>query len=325
MAADRRQALAAIALACLAVPRRAAAQQAQGRYRIGVLTPSATQWQSAVFVAAMRELGYQDPASLTLIVRDAGGRLEALPGLANELVQAMVDVIVAVTTPGTRAAIAATGSIPIVMTEVADPLATGLVASLARPGGNVTGVTNLNREITAKRLQLLKETVPQLLRVAVLLHPDDPVAAPQAADVEATAAQIGVEPRFFPVRNVGELRDAFAAMAQWRAHAVLRLAGQALPLSRPTIELAVKHSLPMMLLTKQDVAQGALMAYDADRAELFRRAAHLVDKILKGAKPGDIAVEQPTRIELSINLKTARAIGLAIPSPVMLRADHLVR
>ena len=139
-----------------------------------------------------------------------------------------------------------------------------------------------------------------------------------------TASQLGVEPRFFPVRNAEDLRIAFATMTQWRAQAVLRLAGQAMPLSRPTIELAAKYALPAMLLTKEDVTLGGLMSYDADRAELFRRTAHFVDRILKGAKPGELAVEQPSKVELSINLKTASAIGLKIPSSVLLRAAHVV-
>jgi len=312
-------------LMCLVLSLDARAQQAQKVYRVGVLTPSSLQWQPTVFTDALRDLGYREAANLTLIVRDAGGRLDALPQLANELVRDKIDLLVAVTTPGARAAIGATKTIPIVMSEVGDPLATGFVTNLGRPGGNVTGVTNLSRDITGKRLQLLKETVPHLVRVAVLHHPDDPIAAPQIADTKATALQLGLEPRFFPVSNAEDLQGAFATMAEWRAQAVLRLAGQALPLSRPTVDLAVKYSLPTMMLTKEDVALGALMSYDADRAELFRRTAYFVDKILRGAKPGDLAVEQPSKIELSINIKTANAIGLTIPSSVLLRADHVAR
>lgn len=320
----RRRVVATITLTCLLMSLDAVAQQSQKAYRVGVLTPSASQWQPAVFRQALRDLGYREPSNLTLIVRDAGGRLDTLPQLAAELVRENVDVLVAVNTPCARAAIDATKTIPIVMSVVGDPLATGFVTNLGRPGGNVTGVSNLNREITAKRLQLLKETVPHLIRVAVLFHPDDPITAPQIRDIKASASQLGVEPRFFPVRNAEELQGAFATMVQWRAQAVLRLAGQAFPLSKPTVELAVKHSLPTMLLTKEDVALGALMSYDADRADLFRRTAHFVDKILKGAKAGQLAVEQPTKFELSINTKTAKAIGLTIPSPVLVRADHIV-
>jgi putative ABC transport system substrate-binding protein len=320
----RRRIIATITLTCVVMSPNAIAQHAQKVYRVGVLTPSASQWQPDVFRQALRDLGYQEPSNLTLFVRDAGGHLDALPRLATELVRDKVDVLVAVNTPGTRAAIAATKTTPIVMSVVRDPLATGFVTNLSRPGGNVTGVSNLNREITAKRLQLLREAVPHLARVGVLLHPDDPITAPQLKDTEAAAAQLGVDARFFPVRNVEELHGAFATMVKWRAQAVLRLAGQAFALSKPTVELALKHALPTMLLTKDDVALGALMSYDADRAELFRRTAHFVDKILKGAKPGELAVEQPTKFELSINIKTANAIGLTVPSSVLLRADHII-
>jgi putative ABC transport system substrate-binding protein len=298
---------------------------ASAQYKVGVLTPSAAQWQPSVFRQALRDRGYQEGSNLTLTVRDANGRLDALPQLANELVRAEVDVIVAVNTPGARAAIGATKKIPIVMSVVGDPLATGFVTNLSRPGGNVTGVSNLNREITGKRLQLLKEAVPDLARVAVLFHPDDPISAPQIKDIEAAARQLGVAPRFFAVRNIEDLRKAFGALTQWHAQGLLRLAGQAFALSKPTVELALKHSLPTMLLTKEDVNLGALMSYDAERGELFGRTAQFVDKILKGANPGELAVEQPTTFELSINMKTARAINLTIPSSLLLRADHVVR
>ena len=301
------------------------AQQTQKAYRVGVLTPSASQWRPAVFRQALRDLGYEQPGNLTLEVRDAGGKLEALPRLAMELVRDNVDVIVAINTPSTRAAISATKTIPIVMSVVGDPLATGFVTNLSRPGANVTGVSNLNREITAKRLQLLKEAVPAVTRVAVLFHPDDPVSAPQVEDTKAAATQLGVEPKFFPVRNAQDLRGAFAMMTQWRAQAILRLAGQAFPLSKPTVELALKQHLPTMMLTKEEVNLGGLLSYDSDRAELFRRSAYFVDKILKGANPGELAVEQPTKFELVINLKTAKALGLAVPSSLVLRADHIIQ
>lgn len=311
-------------MSCVVASHSATAQPAQKVYRVGVLTPSPEQWQPAVFRQALQGLGYREPSNLVLIVRDAKGRLDALETLAGELVRGKVDVLVAVNTPGTRAAMGATTTVPIVMSVVGDPLATGFVTNLSRPGGNVTGVSNLNREITAKRLQLLKEAVPALARVAVLFHPDDPITTPQVRDTQAAAARLGVEVRFFPIRNIDDLRQAFAVLSQWRGQALLRLAGQAFPLSRQTADLALKHSLPTMLITKEDVALGALMAYDADRAELFRRTAYFVDKILKGANPGDLAVEQPTKFELSVNMKTAKALGLAIPPSLLLRADHVV-
>lgn len=314
-----------VLLIFLMAPLATEAQQAQKAYRVGVLTPSASQWQPAVFRQALRDLGYEEPANLTLKVRDAGGKLEALPRLAMELVREHVDIIVAINTPSTRAAIGATKTIPIVMSVVGDPVATGFVTNLSRPGGNVTGVSNLNREITAKRLQLLKEAVPGVSRIAVLFHPDDPISAPQVEDTKVAAAQLGVEPRFFAVRNPEDLRGAFAVMTEWRAQAILRLAGQAFPLSKPTVELALKHHLPTMMLTEQEVKLGGLLSYDSDRPELFRRTALFVDKILKGAKPGELPVEQPTKFELAINLKTAKALGLTVQSSLLVRADRIIQ
>ena len=289
-----------------------------------MLTPSASQWHPEAFKQALRELGYEEPANVTILLRDAGGKLDKLPQLAQELVRERVDVLVAVTTPGTRAAMDATKAIPIVMTVVADPVAMGFVSNLGRPGGNVTGISNLNRELTTKRLELLKEAVPGAVRIAVLLHPDDPIVAPQMDDTKSVAPRLGVEPRFFPVRTTDDLRRAFTTMTEWRAHAVLRLAGLPLSLSTPAIELALRHHLPTMLVLKEEVTAGALMAYDANRAEMFGRSAWFVDRILKGARPGDLPVEQPTRFELRVNLKTAKALGLTIPSSVILRADLVI-
>ena len=303
----------------------AEAQQARKVYRVGVLTPSGLQWQPAVFRQALRDLGYEETVNLTIVVRDAGGRLEALPQLAMELVRENVDVIVAINTPGTRAAINATTVIPIVMSAVGDPVAMGFVTNLRRPGGNVTGGSGLGREMTAKRLQLLKEVAPSATRVAVLLHPDDPIVAPQVESTKTAAAHLGVEPRFFAVRNAEDLGSAFATMMQWRAQAVFRLAAQAQGVVRPTIELALRHRLPTMMVQRSDVIAGALMSYDADRAEGLRRSASFVDKILKGAKPGDLPVERPTKLELAINLKTAKALGLTIPPSVLLQADQVIQ
>jgi putative ABC transport system substrate-binding protein len=317
-------AILALGLLLFVAPFAVEAEQTQKRYRVGVLTPSASQWQPAVFTQALRDLGYEETVNLTISLRDAGGRLETLPQLATELVRENVDVMVAINTPGTRAAMNATKTIPIVMSMVADPVAMGFVTNLGRPGGNVTGVSNLNRELTAKRLELLKEAVPGAARIAVLLYPDDPVVAPQVEDTKAAAARLGVEPKFFAVRSAEDLRHAFAMMMTWRAQAVLRLAGLPFALSRPTIDLALRHRLPTMLLAKEEVSAGALMSYDSDRAELFRRSAWFVDKILKGARPGDLPVEQPTRFELRVNLRTAKSLGLTIPSSVILQADLVI-
>lgn len=318
----RRRALLS-ALPLVALP--AYAQPAPGRHRVGVLTPSLVQWQPATFREAMRTLGYHEATNLVLVVRDAEGRLDRLPALAAELVRSDVAVIVAINTPGARAAIDATKIIPIVMTVVGDPVGTGLVSSLARPEGNATGISNLGRELTQKRLQLLAEAVSGLSRLAVLHHPRDPVVAPQIKDVTAVAAaQPAVDARFFPVDNAGDLAKAFEAMGQWRAQALLRLYGQAFALSAATIELAARYRLPAMMLTRDDVAAGALMAYDSNRSEPFRRAAYFVDRLLKGRKPQDLPIEQPTKFEFTINLKTASALGLRIPPALLALADEVI-
>ena len=318
---NRREVIAVLALPLLASH---ASGQQRDKHRVGILTPSTLQWPPAVFVQAMRDHGYDENINLALLLRDAAGRLDMLPQLAAELVSQRVDVIVAVTTPGAQAARAATRSIPVVMSVVADPVAIGLVSNLARPESNLTGISNLGRQLTQKRLQLLKEALPAAVRIGVLLHPDDPIVAPQITDTKSAAEQLGVEARFFDVRGTVDLERAFAAMAEWRAEAILRLTGQSVLVAKPTIELALKYRLPTMLLTKEDVAGGALMSYDPDRIELLRRTAHFVDKILKGAVPRDLPIEQPTKFELVINLKTAKALGLTIPPALLARADEVI-
>jgi putative tryptophan/tyrosine transport system substrate-binding protein len=304
--------------------RNAWAQQGEKRHRVGILTPSTLQWPSAVFTQAMREFGYNERINLALLLRSAEGRLDRLPQLATELVRENVNVMVAVSTPGALAARAARRSIPVVMSLVADPVAAGLVTNLARPEGNLTGISNLGRQLTEKRLELLKEALPAAVRVGVLLNPDDPIVVPQVADTKAAAERLGIDARFFDVRGVDDLEGVFAAMIAWRADAILRLTGQAVLVGKPTIELALKYRLPTMLLTKDDVGAGALMSYDPDRTELLRRTANLVDKILKGATPGELPIEQPTKFELVINLKTAKALGLTIPPLLLARADEVI-
>ena len=323
----RRAFIQAVSLAAFAVPRAVKAQQAGKQYRVGVLLPAAAQWtlaQEGVFRETLRDLGYNEGTNLTIELRDAAGRLERLPQLAAEIVRANVDVIVAVNTPGTRAAIDATKTIPIIMGLVGDPVATGFVTSLGRPGGNVTGVSTQLGELAAKRLQLLTEAVPTATRIAVLMNPDDPVVQPQIPDTKTAAGRLGIETEFLAVRDIGDLERAFATLLEWRAQAILRLAGQGQMVAQPTIELALRHRLPTMLILKSDVTAGALMSYDADRVAAFRRVAQYVDKILKGAKPADLPVEQPTMFELVINLKTAKAIGLTLPQSIVVRADEVI-
>ena len=299
--------------------------QLKGKPRIGVLTPAEPQWESAAFREALRGLGYVEGTNVLIDVRSAEGKLERMPELAAALINSDVDVILAVNTPSTRAAMEATKTVPIIMAAVGDPVGLGLVTSLARPAGNVTGLSNMSGDLAGKRLELLKEAVPAARRIAVMMHPDDPIVPLQVKDITATAARIGVALEIIPVRQAQELDRAFQTALQWRAQGLLRLAGQATVVGPPTAELALKHRMPAMLLLRQDVEAGALMSYFTDHQALFRRAAIYVDKILKGAKPADLPVEQPTKFEFIINLKTAKQIRLTIPPNVLVRADRVIR
>jgi len=291
---------------------------------VGVLTPHRDDPGYPVFFETLRQLGYHEDRNLRLLVRSAERKLDRLPALAAELVEARADVIVAFNTPGTRAAIQATKHIPIVMSLVGDPIGTGFVSNLARPGGNVTGISNMSGELASKRLSVLRELVPRAKRIAVLLNPVDPVTVPQMRDTERAAPILGVEVRFFPVKTPTELPEAFKQIIAWRADAALWLAGQNFAFQPGTIELAAKHRLPVMVHQRANVESGGLISYYPDHAELVRRTAMYVDKILKGAKPSDLPVEQPTKFELAINLKTAKALGLAVSPSLRNQADRVV-
>ena len=255
----------------------------------------------------------------------AEGKLERMPELAAALVNSDVDVILSVNTPGARAAIEATKTVPIVMTAIGDPVGLGLVTSLARPGGNVTGLSNMSGDLAGKRLELLKEAVPAARRIAVMMHPDEPIVPIQVKDINATAARMGVELEIIPLRHDPELKRAFQRALQWRAQGLLRLAGQATVIGPPTAELALKHRMPAMLLLRQDVEAGALMSYFTDHPAMFRRAAAYVDKILKGSKVGDLPSSSLSRFEFYVNLKTAKKIGVTIPPNLLARADKVIR
>jgi putative ABC transport system substrate-binding protein len=299
--------------------------QVKGKPKVGVLTPAERQWEGAAFREALRSLGYVEGSNILIDVRSADGKLERMPELAAALINSNVDLIVAVNTPGARAAMEATKAVPIVMTAIGDPVGLGLVTNLARPGGNVTGLSNMSGDLAGKRLELLKEAVPAAKRIAVMMHPDDPIVPIQVKDITATAARMGVELEIIPLRHANELERAFQRALQWRAQGLLRLAGQATVIGPPTAELALKHRMPSMLLLRQDVEAGALMSYFTDHQALFRRAAAYVDKILKGSKPGELPIEQPSRFEFYVNLKTAKQIGLTIPPNVLARADRVIR
>lgn len=305
----------------------AEAQQAQAKVQsIGVLVPNRLKAQhaSSVFFETLRSLGYRDGENLRLLVREAEGDLGHLPKLARDLVDARVDLIVAFNTPGTQAAITATRVTPIVFTQVGDPVGSGFVPSLGRPGGNVTGVSNMISTLALKRLELMREIVPSAKRIAVLFNPADPVTATQVRAVQASQGARTLEVRLFPITEPKNLPDTFTKMMAWKANAVVWLNGQHQLFQKPTIELAAQHKLPAMVGNVGDVASGGLITYANDPVEVYRRTAALVARILQGAKPGELPVEQSTKFELAINVKTAKALGLKIPAAILVRADHVV-
>ena len=257
--------------------------------------------------------------------RYSEGRAERLPELAAALVRLKVDVIVAGATPPVHAAQAATASIPIVMPNHSDPVGSGLVASLARPGGNITGLSIINPELTGKRLELLRQIVPGASRVAVLWNPTSEVHPRMVKEAETAAAALGLQLRRAQARGHEDYEGAFSAIVGSRAEAVLVLGDLTFWIHRGRLaELAAKHRLPAMFAQREHVEAGGLISYGPDLRDNYRRAALYVDKILKGAKPTDLPVEQPTKFELIINLKTVKALGLKIPPPVLMRADEVI-
>ena len=326
---NRRKLLVALGAGALTAPFASFAQQQSGKiFRVGFLTAFSSSADTDLFESfrqGMRELGYDNGRNIAYETRWAEGKLERLPVLAAELVAFKPDVMLVANTPSVMAAKKATTTIPIVMVGVGDPVGTGLVDSLARPGGNVTGITNIIGEITGKRLELLKEVVPRLSRVAVLGQPSDPIFAIQMRHAAAAARSLKVEVFPVEIHAVSELDRAFETIVKRRADGILRL-GDALasPGRQRTIELAMKHRLPTISTATDDVQAGLLMSYAPNRFELFHQAATYVDKILKGAKPADLPVEQPTKFELVINMKTAKALGIKIPNSILVRADKVI-
>jgi putative ABC transport system substrate-binding protein len=321
MAIFRRVVAAAAAIVLASMPCVAAAQQIR---TVGVLAPhDFYQREYAAFTEMLKSLGH-GPANLRLLYRSAQGKADRLASLAAELVDAQVDVIVGVNTPGAGAAIKATKTIPIVMTVVGDPLTMGFVSNLARPGGNVTGISNINRELAAKRLALLQEAVPSAKKVAALFNPNDPINALHMEDMKRAAPGRNVELRFFAVKEAADVPEAFRLITAWHAHAAMWLTGGTQGFQKASAELAVKHRLPVMARERPDVEAGALMSYSADTVDLFRRTAVYVDRVLKGMKPGDLPVEQPTKFDLVVNVVAARAVGINLPGSLLLQADRVV-
>jgi putative ABC transport system substrate-binding protein len=319
--------LVTVASGLLATPPIAVAQALGKLYRIGFLWDSPMVWPNALeaFRRGLRDLGWVEGRTVTIDYRWAEGHFERLPALAEELVRLKVDVIVAPTSIYTGAARRATSTIPIVFASHADPIGSGHAVSLARPGGNATGLTIIMSETTAKSLEVLKEAVPGLASVAVLWDPATPSHGPALKAAETTARALGLKVHPVPVRSAADFDSAFLTMARERVGAALVLST---PLfmgsARRLADLAIAHKLPTMFGPSEHAEAGGLLSYGPDRNDLYRRAASYVDRILKGAKPADLPVEQATKLELVVNLETARRIGVVIPPLVLARASQTI-
>lgn len=322
---DRRTFIGTLAGGLLASPFTTFAQQPTKLPRIGILGNEDTQhWQG--FRQGLRDFGYVDGRNVTIESRWSEGKTERLPALAIELVQLKVDVIVASSTQAVRAAKQATSTIPIVMAVSSYPDKIGLVESLARPGANVTGLSNVAPEVGGKRLQLLREIAPKVSRVAVLWNPASPVEPLGFQELLAAARMAGVEIQSIEVRTPDDYTAAFASVTGNRADALYAFGNPVNFKNRQLIaDFASKSRLPSIYEERLFVESGGLLSYAPSFTDLFRRAATYVDKILKGAKPADLPVEQPTKFELVINLKTAKAIGLTIPQSLLQRADEVIQ
>jgi putative ABC transport system substrate-binding protein len=317
-----------VALA-LAPFRLAEAQQAKKVQRIGYLTSNTSSAELPRFDAfrqGLRELGHVEGQNIAIEYRYAEGRFDRLPGFAAELVGLKVDVLVGVTTNAVQAAKNATRTIPIIFIGVSDPVAAELVDSLARPGGNITGFTNIAPVLSGKRLELLKETVPKLSRVAVLWDPKNQGSEQSWKESQLSARELGLQLHSMEVSSADKFEGAFQDATKARSAALaVTLNAVANSNQKRIAELAAKNRLPAIYARGDFVASGGLVSYGADQAEPYRRAAAMVDKILKGTKPADIPVEQPTKFEFLINLKAAKQIGLTIPPNVLARADRVIR
>jgi putative ABC transport system substrate-binding protein len=328
---DRRTFLASTGAVFLAAPLAAEAQQAAKVARIGFLVTSlaaSPRWTES-FHQGLRDLGYVEGRNVVIEYRDAEGKADRLPALAAELVALKVDVIVASGTPAALATKQATSTLPIVFTAVADPVTSRLVTSLAQPGGNVTGLSVLAPELVGKCLEQLKQAVPGVSRVAVLWQPGgvgDRTEREMLKEAEVAARALGMRLQFVEARGPEDFDRAFSEMTRARAGALAVLTSSMLfGERRRLVDLAAKNRLPAVYPWREGVDAGGLMAYGPDLADLLRRAATYVDKILKGAKPADLPVEQPTKFELVINLKTAKALGLMIPQSLLGRADEVIQ
>jgi putative ABC transport system substrate-binding protein len=307
----------------------AAAQQPKKVPRIGFLSgasPSALAGRVEAFRQGLRDLGYVEGKNIVIEYRYAEGKLDRLPALAAELVHLKVDVILTTAPRPTRSAKQATSTIPIVMASDDDPVGSGFAASLARPGGNITGLSTLAPEISGKQMELLKEIAPKLSRVGVLGDVTRPGIPQALREINVAADAFRVRVQYLEVRGPKDIETAFRAASKERADAILMLGSPVLTSQRKqVVELAVKSQLPALYVHLEFVEAGGLMSYGVNINDLYRRAAPYVDKILKGAKPADLPVEQPMKFELVINLKAAKQIGLTIPPNVLARADKVIK
>jgi putative tryptophan/tyrosine transport system substrate-binding protein len=305
----------------------AEAQQSKKVPRIGVLRPGlATAPNYEAFRQGLRELGYVEGQNIVLEVRDTEAKAERLPDLAAELVRLKVDVIVTSSTPAIQAAKQATGTIPIVMAFSGDPVGTGLVASLAKPRGNITGLSDIGPEISGKQLELLKEAFPTISRVGFFLNPSNHSNRLRLKAAEETAGELKVQIQALEVQSANDLEKAFSSISKAQAQALMTVRDPAININQKRIvEFAAENRLPTMHMDKEPVEAGGLMSYGPNVPDLFRRAAIYVDKILKGTKPAEIPVEQPTNSSSSSISKTAKQIGVTIPPNVLARADRVIK
>ncbi len=321
--------ISTLVLGLLAGPLPAEAQQPTKIPKIGYLGMTSLSKNAArteAFRQGLRELGYVEGKNIIIEWRSAEGKRDRLPALAAALVGLNVDIIVSAGGSVTRPLKEATRTIPIVMAQDNDPVASGHVASLARPGGNITGLSTVAPELSGKRLEILKEIVPRLARVAVLGNSNEPANSKRLREIELAAGALKLKPQHLDVLDPKDIESAFSAATKASADAVLVLGSPVLySHQKQLIELAVKSRLPAMYPWSEIVREGGLMTYSAIRTDLFRRAASYVDKILRGAKPAELPVEQPTKFELLINLKTAKKMGLTIPPSILYRADKVIK
>ena len=313
-------------VAALAVQVTAEGQQAEKMYRVGVLSPGSPPPGSLEpFREGLRDLGYVEGKTVAIEWRFAEGKNERLATLVGELVRLKVDVIFAVNTPAAQAAKKATTTIPIVIARLADPVKTGLVPSISRPGGNITGLSSITEEVAAKRLELLKEAVRGVSRVAALWNAGNPGHPYVVEGMELASPQLGLQLLSIPVRGPGDFVGALQAATRGRAEALVVVDDVLITTHKAQVlSLSTKHSLPVVANHQEFAEAGALMTYGQSVPDEYRRAAHYVDRILRGARPGDLPIEQPTRFLLVINLKAARALGLTIPPSLLLRADRVI-